>query len=215
MAVNGGPDAGPVMYVPRMDAFLNRWFNTYEEARESLESVGGTRVRPDEPPGESAWARPSTADRPRTMGVRPRTSGRCPRKLVRCTRTFVCCPGHSSVVHGRFVCRPGHSSVVHGQDPVCHGQMPDVHGPEPRVGGRKPVVLGPGRGAVLGDGSDALHQMVSVFTNFMESTAQRVKAPPATPARSSFPPHQIGAYVHYRIVSAYPAASNKCPCHGD
>ena len=30
-------------------------------------------------------------------------------------------------------------------------------------------------GAVLGGGSDALHQLVSVFTNFMESAARRVK----------------------------------------
>ena len=29
------------MYVPRMDAFLNRWFTSYEEARASLESDGG------------------------------------------------------------------------------------------------------------------------------------------------------------------------------
>jgi hypothetical protein len=29
------------MYVPRMDAILNRWFTTYEEARASLESEGG------------------------------------------------------------------------------------------------------------------------------------------------------------------------------
>ena len=30
-------------------------------------------------------------------------------------------------------------------------------------------------GAVLGRGSDALHQLVSVFTNFMESAAERAK----------------------------------------
>lgn len=29
------------MYVPRMDAVLNRWFTSYEEARASLESEGG------------------------------------------------------------------------------------------------------------------------------------------------------------------------------
>lgn len=29
------------MYVPRMDAFLNRWFTSYDEARASLESQGG------------------------------------------------------------------------------------------------------------------------------------------------------------------------------
>jgi hypothetical protein len=32
---------GPVMYVSRMDVFLNRWFTTYEEARASLDSEGG------------------------------------------------------------------------------------------------------------------------------------------------------------------------------
>jgi hypothetical protein len=32
---------GPIMYVSRMDVFLNRWFRTYEEARASLESEGG------------------------------------------------------------------------------------------------------------------------------------------------------------------------------
>ena len=32
---------GSIMYVPRMDAILNRWFTTYEEARASLESEGG------------------------------------------------------------------------------------------------------------------------------------------------------------------------------
>ena len=31
----------PVMYVSRMDAFLNRWFVTYEAAREALDSAGG------------------------------------------------------------------------------------------------------------------------------------------------------------------------------
>ena len=39
--MNNEHDAGPVMYVSRMDAFLNRWFNTYEEARAVLESDGG------------------------------------------------------------------------------------------------------------------------------------------------------------------------------
>ncbi len=29
------------MYVPRMDAFLNRWFTSYEAARTSLEAEGG------------------------------------------------------------------------------------------------------------------------------------------------------------------------------
>ena len=32
---------GPTMYVARMDAFLNRWFTSYEEARASLEAGGG------------------------------------------------------------------------------------------------------------------------------------------------------------------------------
>lgn len=32
---------GPLMYVPRMDAVLNRWFRNYAEARSSLESEGG------------------------------------------------------------------------------------------------------------------------------------------------------------------------------
>jgi hypothetical protein len=32
---------GPIMYVSRMDVFLNRWFRTYEEARASLDSEGG------------------------------------------------------------------------------------------------------------------------------------------------------------------------------
>lgn len=34
------PEA-PVMYVPRMDAVLNRWFRSYAEARTSLEAEGG------------------------------------------------------------------------------------------------------------------------------------------------------------------------------
>jgi len=34
------PD-GPPLYVVRMDAVVNRWFSTYEEARASLEAVGG------------------------------------------------------------------------------------------------------------------------------------------------------------------------------
>jgi len=29
------------MYVPRMDAILNRWFTSYEAARASLEAEGG------------------------------------------------------------------------------------------------------------------------------------------------------------------------------
>jgi hypothetical protein len=31
----------PTMYVESMDAVLNRWFTTYEEARGSLDSEGG------------------------------------------------------------------------------------------------------------------------------------------------------------------------------
>lgn len=31
----------PVMYAPRMDAVLNRWFTSYVEARASLEAEGG------------------------------------------------------------------------------------------------------------------------------------------------------------------------------
>ena len=34
-------DDDPSMYVPRMDAFLNRWFTTYEEARAALDADGG------------------------------------------------------------------------------------------------------------------------------------------------------------------------------
>jgi hypothetical protein len=34
-------DVGPIMYVARMDAVLNRWFTTYEAARASLDSEGG------------------------------------------------------------------------------------------------------------------------------------------------------------------------------
>jgi hypothetical protein len=34
-------DDKPVMWVPRMDAIVNRWFRTYEEARASLQSEGG------------------------------------------------------------------------------------------------------------------------------------------------------------------------------
>ena len=41
MTATGPPDRGPIMYVARMDAFLNRWFTAYAAARESLESEGG------------------------------------------------------------------------------------------------------------------------------------------------------------------------------
>jgi hypothetical protein len=30
-----------IMYVPRMDAFVNRWFTGYEEARRSRDAEGG------------------------------------------------------------------------------------------------------------------------------------------------------------------------------
>lgn len=33
--------AEPTMWVPRMDAFLSRWFVSYEAARQALESEGG------------------------------------------------------------------------------------------------------------------------------------------------------------------------------
>jgi hypothetical protein len=39
--VPGSRDDGPVMYVARMDAIMNRWFTTYEDARASLQSEGG------------------------------------------------------------------------------------------------------------------------------------------------------------------------------
>jgi hypothetical protein len=39
--MTGSHDEGPIMLVPRMDAVLNRWFTSYEEARSSLESEGG------------------------------------------------------------------------------------------------------------------------------------------------------------------------------
>jgi hypothetical protein len=31
----------PAMYVPRMDACINRWFRTYHEAKKSMETEGG------------------------------------------------------------------------------------------------------------------------------------------------------------------------------
>ena len=34
-------EEGPLMYVARMDAVLNRWFTSYEEARASLAAEGG------------------------------------------------------------------------------------------------------------------------------------------------------------------------------
>jgi len=38
--MRAGPDMGPPMYEPRMDAFLNRWFTSYAAARRSLDSDG-------------------------------------------------------------------------------------------------------------------------------------------------------------------------------
>jgi hypothetical protein len=34
-------DDTPIMYVPSMDVFLNRWFTTYEEAHADREAQGG------------------------------------------------------------------------------------------------------------------------------------------------------------------------------
>lgn len=34
-------EQGPVMWVPRMDAIVSRWFTAYETARASLEAEGG------------------------------------------------------------------------------------------------------------------------------------------------------------------------------
>ena len=34
-------EAAPVMYVPRMDAFLNHWFSDYGQARSWLDANGG------------------------------------------------------------------------------------------------------------------------------------------------------------------------------
>ena len=39
--MTASPNEGPSMYVPRMDAVLNRWFVDYDEARGSLQSEGG------------------------------------------------------------------------------------------------------------------------------------------------------------------------------
>lgn len=37
----GREDAGTLWYQPNLDVFLNRWFSSYEEARESLKREGG------------------------------------------------------------------------------------------------------------------------------------------------------------------------------
>jgi len=34
-------DPGPIMWVDRMDAFLSRWFATYDSARSALDTEGG------------------------------------------------------------------------------------------------------------------------------------------------------------------------------
>ncbi|HEX8161140.1 MAG TPA: hypothetical protein VF538_04670 [Pyrinomonadaceae bacterium] len=39
--MTGAVDEGSSMYVPQMDAVVNRWFTSYEEARASRESEGG------------------------------------------------------------------------------------------------------------------------------------------------------------------------------
>ena len=74
----------PVMYVARMDAVLNRWFTSYEDARASLQSQGGflfphgghffvtlpegvreLGLDPDDPDWERIgwdWARPRDTD---------------------------------------------------------------------------------------------------------------------------------------------------------
>jgi hypothetical protein len=39
--MTGSGEDGTLMYVARMDAVLNRWFTSYEEARSSRESEGG------------------------------------------------------------------------------------------------------------------------------------------------------------------------------
>jgi len=56
---------GPVMYVPRMDAFLNRWFTSYEAARQSLDSEGGYLL-----PYKSQFF-VTTADAIRELGLDP------------------------------------------------------------------------------------------------------------------------------------------------
>jgi hypothetical protein len=39
--LSASPDDTVEMYVPRMDAILNRWFTSYEAARASLDAEGG------------------------------------------------------------------------------------------------------------------------------------------------------------------------------
>jgi hypothetical protein len=58
-------DREPVMYVPRMDAFLNRWFTSYDEARASLEAQGGYLL----PYRDHFFV--STADAIRELGLDP------------------------------------------------------------------------------------------------------------------------------------------------
>ena len=53
------------MYVPRMDAFLNRWFTNYDEARASLEAQGGYLL----PFKDHFFV--STADAIRELGLDP------------------------------------------------------------------------------------------------------------------------------------------------
>lgn len=54
-------------------------------------------------------------------------------------------------------------------DPGAFASLPDVH---QRLFRATDVLLS---GAVLGGGSDALHQMVLVFTNYFEGAKGRVK----------------------------------------
>lgn len=55
-------------------------------------------------------------------------------------------------------------------DPAVFGKLPALQQSAFKVAD---VVL---TGAVLGGGADGLHKMVSVFTNFMDTTAKRAKA---------------------------------------
>jgi hypothetical protein len=58
-------DHDPVMYVSRMDAFLNRWFTSYDEARASLDTQGGYLL----PYRDHSFV--STADAIRELGLDP------------------------------------------------------------------------------------------------------------------------------------------------
>lgn len=58
-------DYEPIMYVPRMDAFLNRWFTSYAEARAALDAQGGYLL----PYRDQFFV--STADAIRELGLDP------------------------------------------------------------------------------------------------------------------------------------------------